>query len=423
MNNNSRFRKNFLDMFFSNILGRAAAFIAIPVLTRLYTPEDFAVVAIFIAISSYFFAITTLRIEWHTPNCKNEEIAVNTIVLSLIVLFILTSASFTLFLLFFNEIQESYPAIEVISPLLYLLPILVVLEGLKSIFSSWYIFVNKMEPIAKVSIFQPLSHESAKLGFGIISPSPLSLISSRILSLIVSNYLLIKLLGENFKTYVLKSLQLKKLKDTFISLKKEIPYSVSVSLINVVGTSLPIILFSQYLTLEQLGWYSLVILTAGASIGILSNAMAQSFWGHASSLMRDNKIDELRGAYLKTTKNLFLLSIPLIIITLSSSHFLVTLLGQKWEGSGYVLAATTPQLVALLVFSSTNHFVVYKRQDLQLYSDIFLILMFLLVFYLCKENEVHYLITISLTSAVYFVSYLFRFYLHLHANKSIKLVN
>ena len=59
----SEFSKNVITLFTGTTLAQALPIAVAPILTRLYTPEDFGVFAIFFSITTLFSTIVTARYE------------------------------------------------------------------------------------------------------------------------------------------------------------------------------------------------------------------------------------------------------------------------------------------------------------------------------------------------------------------------
>lgn len=59
----SEFNKNIFTLLSGTIIAQAIPIAISPILTRIYTPDDFGVFALFLAISSVFGSISTAKYE------------------------------------------------------------------------------------------------------------------------------------------------------------------------------------------------------------------------------------------------------------------------------------------------------------------------------------------------------------------------
>lgn len=73
-----------------------------PILTRIYTPEDFGIFAIFIALVTIFGSISSARYELAVMLPKKDEDAINILALGFIII-ILISLVLLLITIFFND--------------------------------------------------------------------------------------------------------------------------------------------------------------------------------------------------------------------------------------------------------------------------------------------------------------------------------
>lgn len=78
------FLKNLLTLFSGTVLAQLIPLLALPILTRLYTPEDFGLYGIFIAFLTIGSVIFSLRYDFATAQAKDEESARNLLVFTFI---------------------------------------------------------------------------------------------------------------------------------------------------------------------------------------------------------------------------------------------------------------------------------------------------------------------------------------------------
>jgi len=120
-----------------------------PILARMYTPEDFGVLALFISISGIFGSIATARYELAIMLPKEDDEAVNITALGIAISFIL---SFLLFLiaLIFHRLLVALIGNPQISAWLYFIPIIVFIIG---VYNAMYYFNTRK----KYFILQPIT--------------------------------------------------------------------------------------------------------------------------------------------------------------------------------------------------------------------------------------------------------------------------
>ena len=81
----SEFSRNVLTLMTGTTIAQAIPIAISPILTRIYTPEDFGILALFVAISTIFGSIANGRYELAIMLPKKDEDAINIFALGFIV--------------------------------------------------------------------------------------------------------------------------------------------------------------------------------------------------------------------------------------------------------------------------------------------------------------------------------------------------
>ena len=100
-----------------------------PILTRIYSPEDFGIFAIYMAIASILGVIATARYELSIVLPKNDKNALDIFYLCNIVSFSL-SFIFFIFIYIFTEELNIFIGLDSYSNILFLLPLSIIAAGL-----------------------------------------------------------------------------------------------------------------------------------------------------------------------------------------------------------------------------------------------------------------------------------------------------
>ena len=146
-----------------------------PVITRLYGPEAFGVLGVFLACTTLIASVGSLTydIAIVLPEKDDEARAVAT--LAMIIALALSLIS-TLGLLLFREPLIRTFNLESISSLLMLMPLLIFFTACQKIAMQWLIRTSQFVRKAWVRIFQSLFLNIAKSGVGLINPTAMALV-------------------------------------------------------------------------------------------------------------------------------------------------------------------------------------------------------------------------------------------------------
>ena len=117
-----RFVKNAAVMAGGSAGAQLLLLIATPVITRLYTPQDFGILAVYIGLLALFCVIASFRYEMAIPVPEKDDEAISLVFLSLI-LVVLTAIFSCILIAIFGESIVILLKIPKLEELLWLLPL------------------------------------------------------------------------------------------------------------------------------------------------------------------------------------------------------------------------------------------------------------------------------------------------------------
>ena len=126
--NRSEFSNNVITLMTGSTLSYIVPVLVSPVLTRIYTPEDFGLYAIFLAIISIIGSISGGRYELAIMLPENDDDSANIVVLCMLINSFITFLIFVL-LFFFDDVILSLLNIEISNLWLYLIPTTIFISG------------------------------------------------------------------------------------------------------------------------------------------------------------------------------------------------------------------------------------------------------------------------------------------------------
>lgn len=133
-----------------------------PILTRIYTPEDFA---LYMAIASILSVVATGRYEMAIMLPKKDEDAINIVALSIAISFFVSFIPFLIVFIFNTQITELLGNPE-ISNWLYFIPVTVLLTGIYQSFNYWSNRKKQYKRLATSRVIQSSAASATNLGMG-----------------------------------------------------------------------------------------------------------------------------------------------------------------------------------------------------------------------------------------------------------------
>ena len=195
----SEFNKNVITLMTGTTIAQAIPIAISPILTRLYTPQDFGVFTFFLAITAIFGSISNARYELAIMLPKKDEDAINIFALGFIISSVISFLVLFLVVLF-NEYFVDLLGNKEIGMWFYFLPITIFLSGLWNNLNYFNNRKKQYKNLAKATIIKSIVLATVQLSIGFIKSGVAGLISGQIVSQFFANT---KLLSNIVKNKVL----------------------------------------------------------------------------------------------------------------------------------------------------------------------------------------------------------------------------
>ncbi|WP_104490016.1 lipopolysaccharide biosynthesis protein [Acinetobacter indicus] len=388
---------------------------ATPLLTRLYTPNDFGVLAVYMSVLALFTVIASLRYELAIPLPKSDEDAIHIVVLCLFITLLMTVLSLTIVLIW-GEKGVDILNIPNLAAYLWLLPVGVFFSGIYQTFNYWAIRTKQFPVLARTKIWQKIAAVGIQVcGYKF---STISLIVGQIvgqgagiLSLArtaISNKSFFnwdwKDLGKQAKYY------------------KQYPlYSTWSGFANSAGVYLPPLLFASLFGSASAGLYTLAHSILALPISFIGSAVGNVFLSHAAEAHRNNTLQKL---FEDVFSRLVMIAIPLVLVLLIDTPKVFEIVfGSEWREAGVYGQWMTLWLGLVLIGSPLSS--IFSVLEKQLHGMIFQVSMTLVRIAVLVMGIVvgDIVLTVALFSMVGVVFWLlFIFWAAKQCNSSVKFV-
>ena len=402
------------------VFAQLITIIASPLLTRLYTPYDFGIMALFSAVLSILIVIGSLRYEFAIPLPQKDSDAAQ-ITLLCIGLLIGISVFSLIFMFFFSQNIISFFKLEMISQYLWLLPIGLIGAGIYNIFNYWAIRKRDYSRITYTKINQSLAGSISKITMGFYHFGPLGLIIGEILSQTTGIVTFLRSIWikdkENFK-----HLSFPGIEDVVKKYSRFPLFSLPSSIVNSITMQLPVFMLSHFYGFQVVGLYSLSYMVLVFPASFISSAMAQVFLGELSILLHE-KPNKIKNFYNLTIKNLFFIGLPLfLILAIITPLGFPLIFGDIWKDAGWYCIPLTMVAGSSFIVSSTSNLATYGYNHWQLGWDLFRFTIIVFVFYFAAYFHFSILIALSIYGLMMIATYVILYYLNLKAIERISVM-
>lgn len=372
-----------------NVIAQMISVGIIPITTRLFTPENFGLFALFAAGTSVFSSISSLCYERAIILPEKSEDAINLLFLSLLILIISTPLLYLFFFSLRNEIAELLGNSD-FSTWILVIPIAVFFTGIVKIFRIWHLRNRHFKGVAIARGCESAASALFKVCIGFfVGAYSWGLIGGAIVGTVIATIILIwKPEGFNFAQEVKKIS-----KKSTIELSKRyknFPYYASWNaLLNFVSQNMFIFMFSAFFTPAIVGFYSLGNRALQQPISMFSQSFHNAYL-QKSAYQLTNKVPMIPGLK-KTIIYLFCIGfIPFAILMVFGKIIFGTVFGENWINAGVYVQVLAPWF--LMIFISSPAKVIYEvcqKQGVKLIlnvsSAVFRVAAILVGYYLSKD--------------------------------------
>ncbi len=350
-------------------LGQAIIVLSTPLLTRLFTPADFGVLAVFISIVSIFIKAIAWRYEQAIPLAAEEDTAVALLALSLAI----TCLSVFLIWVFSTPMASLTGLLGNTGalPYLWLLPLGVAGAGLYQVFGCWGIREKAFSVMASVRVGQSAAIVCGQLLGALIWNGPLGLLFGDILGRMTGSTLFVYMLWRR-APWKSDNLSISRIYEAASRYWRFPALSLGATLLGDAALSLPPILFAVYYGSEVAGWFALAVRIIGGPSLLVGQAVGQVYWGEAAGRIRRNPLT--LGLLFKTvvTKLFLIFLLPMVVLGLVAPPLFAVVFGEVWRPAGeFAQYLAVPFLFRVVVAPVSETLNILEKQDWQLYWDIF----------------------------------------------------
>ena len=347
----------------STALSQLVALAATPVLTRLYGPTDFGLLAVFASIVSIAAVLASLRLEQAIPVPESDEEASHLVVLGFGAVGIVVAVAALLIGLGGEGLFHSLDAAQ-LAPLRWLLIPALVGASAYQILSFYAIRLGAYSEIARTRVSKNIAMIVTQAGLGLTGIGAVGLVLGEVANRIVGMSVLVKLSLQRLR----EGLRGSTISDVFETATRYWRYpalSAPSALVNVAGFQLPILLLSNLFESAVVGWFALSLRVLQAPVSMVSQAVGQVFFSEAGTHYREGT---LPARVSEVTILLLRISVvPAMLVAVSGPDLFAWLFGQEWGIAGEYSQWLMPWLFLTLVTAPLSTIVfVLERQGTEL---------------------------------------------------------
>lgn len=335
------FASSVVTLISGTAFAQAITIAALPILTRLYTPESFGVLATFISVTLIVSTAACLRLDIAIPTAHDEQDAKNLLIASFFLSATTSIVSFAIFAALHEEIQKITNS-ENTTIYAALASLGIFLASTFNAVQFWATRSQQFKVVAKTRANQAILGTSFQIASGIlIKHTPIGLVVGQIINTsagIASIYR--KTLKGKIKASDLNPQGIINTVKRFGDYPK---YSTAEALFNSASTQAPIIIISTLYLGAEAGFLMLAMKAMQAPMRLIGSSIGQVYLSKAPLQYRDGNLSNFTLSVivglLKTGVG------PIIFCGIVAPSVFSIIFGPEWERAGTLIAWMTPWFV------------------------------------------------------------------------------
>lgn len=361
----SNFISNVLKLVSGSVASQILAILLVPLVTRIYSPDDMGVFQLFVAVSGILVIFSTFSYQFAIMLPKSEEDSANIFFLSLILVTFICLLLTAAVIIYPDEIEYIIERIfhtAGSSKYLIYLPAIVFFNGLFFVQNYWLSRKLRFGVIAGSRVLNTLSTKIFQIVTPIWNVSPLGLIAGYTLGYGLADLVMLKGAKEDLKVF--KKVSVKKMKEMAIEYKNFPLFSSWSALANSISPQVPTFLLAFFYSTSVVGYFSLANQVVNMPMGLIGTAIQQVFFQKISAVKNGNVGGDMKTIVGEVYKKLILMGIfPMILLMILGEEVFTFAFGKNWYISGTYVKILVPWIFLVFLASPISSlYSVYEKQ-------------------------------------------------------------
>ncbi|WP_164856119.1 lipopolysaccharide biosynthesis protein [Lujinxingia sediminis] len=343
----SAFFKNVALLASGTLVAQLITLASTPVLSRLFLPAAFGILAILNSVVITLTGVTSLRYDMAIVLPAEDDDAANLLSLSLAILTTLTLITLLVITLGRVPLAEHLGQPEA-ADWLWWVPPLIFISGLLQILSYWCSRHKEFRLLSISQITAAAISAGSKISAGVAALGPLGLVAGQAAGQIIALLVLLtRVLRDDFSR-IRGAFSLERVRKVAYSYRDFPRYHALNSLIRGLTGSLPVFLFGVLFDTATAGLYSMAYLLIKAPTMLVGSAIHQVYYQRASEAV--NKGHLLYPDFKRITLSLLAASLaPAPIVAWMCPSLFTFILGPEWIASGHFARFLMPSLLTMML--------------------------------------------------------------------------
>jgi len=332
-----------LKLVSGTTFAQLVAILAAPILTRLYAPEIFGIVALFTSLTGIAGTIACLRYELAVMLPEHDEEAANLLGISLGFVFLITLLSIPL-IWWTKEPLLRWLNAPYLASYLWLIPLSLLINGIFLALNYWNSRTRHFGRLSIARVTSALTTTPSTIGLGFAGYATAGpMIGATIAGQAVATTVLGGQIWRDDRDIFLKAIRWREMRKGIVRHKKFPLLSTWSALMNTVSVQLPPLLLACFFSSTVVGFYALGHRLLSMPMSLIGGAIGQVFFQRAAVA----KIQGRLPAVVRETfvRLMSLGAFPLLLIMITGKEIFCAVFGSQWTEAGVYAQILAPWIL------------------------------------------------------------------------------
>lgn len=343
----SHFSRNVLTLLTGTTIAQVIAALSLPILTRLYTPQDFNLLAIYMAILGLVTVISGLRLNIAIPLPDRDEVSINLLALCLISSFVIGLVLFGI-VIAAPELIVAFLKQPDLAQYLWMIPVGVIFASTYDALQYWTSRRKQFALISRTQMIRATGGSGVQVIYGLGSYGAFGLIFGHMIYGGLGVIALFKRILQQDRKLV-SYINLRMMRSTLSEYRRFPIYSIPEALLNTASTQVPILIIAATVIGPEAGFVLLAMRVMGLPLTLIGRSVAQVYLVDAPLHLRNGTLSNFTH---KIIISLFKIGAPPLLFAGIAAPFLFPLIfGDNWTRAGVIVAWMTPWFILQFIAS------------------------------------------------------------------------
>jgi O-antigen/teichoic acid export membrane protein len=351
-------------------VGQGIVLLCTPVLSRLYSPSDFGILALFASwIFGILASVSSFSYKLAVPLPESDEDAANTAALGVAIVVVL-SLVVGLAIGAVGMFNTAPSSLRPLTHYAWLAGLGSLVVGLYEVLTYWAIRQNDVPALARTRIGQGIAQAGGQIGLGLMHVGAVGLVGGFVAGQGVG----LRYLGRQAwrkSAVAIRQVSVVGMRRMGRRYRQFAFVSTTASLINSITLYAPVIIIVVAVGERAGGWFALANRLMNAPTALVGQAVGKVYFGEAAALARVDRM-LLRQRFLRLVFTLGIAGVLLsTVLVVTTPFWFARVFGARWEEAGLYVQLLGPVLLTDFVCVPVSQTLyVLERQNLQLTADI-----------------------------------------------------